>query len=240
MLCVIIKKNQVNTEEEEQAEVMASSSTKDMLHLVQKQLAALRSEILLSKSLAELTAKVKIANILLRQFENVHKSLRAEYRTWDKLAGSDKSWISTRLNGGMGAAAVPENVIQKYVSMQKSEDRIQGRDRAPSHQRRPEHRSMYWSSKPTGGSRSASSPSTTTTEEMDEMDTRSAQELQRRVQASRELEKYFRKSAVKQREAAVRQKNTKTVMKQKSRRRKEKELWNRTKKAPIRLNWRNA
>lgn len=206
----------------------ASANTKDMLSLVQKQLAALRSEILLSKSVPELVAKVKISNILLRQFENVHKSLRAEYRTWDKLAGSDRSWISTRLNGGMGSSAVPENVIQKYVSMQQGKSRD-----TESAQHDPEYRSMYWSSKPAEAQRSSSSL------RRRQSSSPSAENNEDAARDAAEVEKYFREKD-RQQKKRVRDR-LKAAVKQVGRSRSSTNgLWARTQKAPIRLGWRNV
>jgi len=136
-----------------------ANNTKEMLQLVRQQLAKLRNEILVSKNDQELIGKVKIANILLRKFANVHKSIRGEYRTWDRLAVDEgKSWIAARLNGGIGSSAVPESVIQKFESMvsmrkeprqtlqhpgEEKEARQQQRRRRSDETTR---RAMFWSS----------------------------------------------------------------------------------------------
>ena len=93
------------------------ADSKEMHWRAQAQLAAVRSDILASRTPDELRSRVRTANILLRQFEHVHKRLRGESRTWDRLAGDGKSWIASRLNGGMGSSAVPESVIQQMLAL---------------------------------------------------------------------------------------------------------------------------
>ena len=97
-----------------------ASETKEMLWRLQSQLAAVRGDMFQSRTAEELATKIHTANILLRQFERVHKSLRAEFCQWDRLAGDGKTWISSRLGGGMGASAVPESVIQKFTALRLS------------------------------------------------------------------------------------------------------------------------
>ena len=97
-----------------------ASEVKEMLWRVQSQITAVRGDIFHSQTKEDLFAKIHTANILLRQFERVHKNLRAEYCQWDRLAGDDKTWISSRLTGGMGASAVPEGVIQQFATMRLS------------------------------------------------------------------------------------------------------------------------
>ena len=96
-----------------------ASETKEMLWRMQSMLATVRGEMFQCRTREELASKVLTANIYLRQFERVHKALRGEYRRWDRLAGDEKTWISARLSGGMGASAVPESVIQKFTARQR-------------------------------------------------------------------------------------------------------------------------
>lgn len=261
-----------------------ANNTKEMLQLVRQQLATLRNEILVSKNDQELIGKVKIANILLRKFANVHKSIRGEYRTWDRLAVDEgKSWIAARLNGGIGSSAVPESVIQKFesmVSMRKPRQSLQRTgEKARQQQRRRRQsdetaqRAMFWSSgaPPTvsnlrrrrkqmqQANRDAHRGSPTAQEPEESTESSSSEVTQE------ELAEYFmsrgngkkskrRRSSEgsaqkKKKRAEKQQKSTKKKKKDAQKKKKKKKKagsaqnnqpWAVQKRAPLRLNWKNA
>lgn len=73
-----------------------------------QQLQKLQTAIAACTSVARLQQYGKLAMSLLRQYRDLHKSARAEIRTWDKLANSEETWLRTPL----GSATLPQSVIR--------------------------------------------------------------------------------------------------------------------------------
>lgn len=113
------------------------------LEEVETQLFKLQATIAACTDVARLRQYAQLATSLLRQYRDLHKSLRAGIRTWDKLANSGEAWLTNT----MGSAALPQSVIQHL------ESRRHGRANAMPHPQDATEmstaglgRTMFWSS----------------------------------------------------------------------------------------------
>lgn len=112
------------------------------LEELEQQLQKLQAAIVACTSVERLRQYGKLATTLLRQLRDQHKSLRAEIRTWDRLANSEETWLRTPL----GSATLPQSVVH-HLEMR----RVGRRGTTPHPQDASEmsghnmHRQVFWS-----------------------------------------------------------------------------------------------